>query len=146
VPHGDKINGNEVYKQYPNILKEKITPRLREPIPQELNHAIQSNVISLLGSLISPLEKAEVMWVAFLCIGRENSKLINSIKKAVAEDNNVSLAFFGDCKHFYEYPFRLSDFQWEVINKMLENANEETESAYEGFIDKINLSNVDFND
>ncbi len=146
VDEGVEINGNAVFKAYPYTLKEKITPRLREPIPQDLIPAIQKNIILLLGSLKSPLEKAEVMWVAFLCIEWGNFELINSINKAIVEDKNVRLAFFGNCKHFDEYPFKLSDFQREIVNKMSENANEEIQSAYEGFIDKITLSNVDFND
>lgn len=93
-----------------------------------------------------PLEKAEVMWVAFLLVDKEKPELEEAIIKAIEDDKTVLKAFFGDCEHFYEYPFKLSDFQDELIDNMMQFANEEIESTYDSFCDQRSLSDVNIED
>lgn len=130
-------------------FKEKITPRVREPIPDDLIVTIPKNIIRLLKNLKSPFEKAEVMWVAFLLADKDKHELEKVIIRAIEEDKTVLKAFFTreDCEHFYEYPFKLSDFQEKLIDKMLQYANDEIESAYnEDFCDQRNRSDVNIED
>lgn len=126
-------------------FKEKIAPRLREPIPQDLIVTILKNIFKLLINLKSPFEKAEVMWCAFLLADEDKPEIGEAIIKAIEKDNAVIKAFF-DCKHFYEYPFKLSDFQEELIDRMMQYSNEEIESAYDGFCDQRNRSDVNLDD
>lgn len=125
-------------------FKEKITPRLRELIPYDLIVTIPKNIIRLLISLESPFEKAEVMWVAFPLADIDRPELEKAIIRAIDEDKAVLKAFFAreDCEHFYEYPFKLSDFQEKLIHKMLQYADDEIESAYDGFCDQRNRSDI----
>ncbi|VVB84213.1 Uncharacterised protein [uncultured archaeon] len=93
-----------------------------------------------------PLEKAEVMWVAFLLADKDKKELAESIIKAIEEDKTVLKAFFGACEHFYEYPFKLSDFQEELLNRMLQYSNAEIDSDYDRFCDQRNRSDVNIED
>lgn len=89
-----------------------------------------------------PIDMADVMWVAFLLADNDKPELVDAIIKAIEEDSTVLKAFFGDCEHFYEYPFKLSDFQEELLERMLQYSFPEMESDYDRFCDQRNRSDV----